>query len=368
MKIGVYTICKDEEKHVDQFMDSVRDADYITIADTGSTDRTVDRLKTRAIMLGKGWRQFAVHDISINPWRFDTARNVALSLAPTDIDVCIRLDMDEVLDPGWRKALEAAWNHPELTQLWYTFNHAPGYSFHANYIHARQGFVWRGMDHEGLYRATGLRGMTNFAKGLSITHHQDRSKPRTAILGRLETQVAEDKRARTLYYLGREYFYYNHSQKCVDTFMEYLKQPDAVWEPERMDSMSMVAESYFKLGNIGKAIDWYHRAIAEYNTREPMLGLAKLLAKVNNKAMAFGLVQQALRANNKLTNIFVKTWAWNDEPYILATQLANDLGLPTLAAEFASKMSAKPTRPAATESSATGPDLDMLPVDILSAA
>ena len=43
-----------------------------------------------------------------DPWRFDVARNHALSLIPDDVDLCISLDLDEVMVPGWRAALEAS--------------------------------------------------------------------------------------------------------------------------------------------------------------------------------------------------------------------------------------------------------------------
>ena len=42
MKIAVYAISKNEEQFVNRFCDSAKDADIILIADTGSTDRTVE--------------------------------------------------------------------------------------------------------------------------------------------------------------------------------------------------------------------------------------------------------------------------------------------------------------------------------------
>ena len=41
MKIAVYAISKNEEKFVERFCDSAKNADVILIADTGSTDNTV---------------------------------------------------------------------------------------------------------------------------------------------------------------------------------------------------------------------------------------------------------------------------------------------------------------------------------------
>ena len=97
MKIAVYTVALNEEQFVKRWYESAKDADYLLIADTGSTDKT----KEIASELG-----IEVHSISVAPWRFDDARNSALSLIPSDIDYCISLDMDEVLSEGWREELE----------------------------------------------------------------------------------------------------------------------------------------------------------------------------------------------------------------------------------------------------------------------
>ena len=40
MKIAVYTIALNEEKFVERWYESAKDADYLMIADTGSTDKT----------------------------------------------------------------------------------------------------------------------------------------------------------------------------------------------------------------------------------------------------------------------------------------------------------------------------------------
>ena len=44
-KIAVYAICKNESAFVKRFYDSVKDADYIVVLDTGSEDETYEEWK-----------------------------------------------------------------------------------------------------------------------------------------------------------------------------------------------------------------------------------------------------------------------------------------------------------------------------------
>ena len=107
MKICVYAIAKNEEQFVDRWMDSMREADWVCVLDTGSTDRTVEKLADRGAVV----RQEAV-----SPWRFDAARNRSMELIPPDTDICVCTDLDEVFRPGWRNLLENAWE-PGAEQL-----------------------------------------------------------------------------------------------------------------------------------------------------------------------------------------------------------------------------------------------------------
>src|SRR5215467_10713693 len=107
MKIAVYAIAKNEAKHVERFVRSCDGADVVLVADTGSTDATRQLLTESAA---------ATIDLNIRPWRFDDARNAALALVPPDIDICVSLDLDEVLTAGWRARIEAAWS-PGTTRL-----------------------------------------------------------------------------------------------------------------------------------------------------------------------------------------------------------------------------------------------------------
>ena len=53
-------------------------------------------------------------------WLARVARNLSLELVPADADVCLSIDLDEVLVPGWRAIVERAWT-PGTTHLTYRY-------------------------------------------------------------------------------------------------------------------------------------------------------------------------------------------------------------------------------------------------------
>ncbi len=167
MKVAVYTIALNEEHFVQSWFDSAKDADYLLIADTGSTDKTVEKAKSLGIVC---------HTISVKPWRFDDARNVSLALIPDDIDYCIALVMDEVLQPGWREELESAhtqkWTRPRYQYTWsWNPDGSPGLVYGGDKIHARHGYRWKHPVHEVITpdRIAETQGWVK----LEIHHHPD---------------------------------------------------------------------------------------------------------------------------------------------------------------------------------------------------
>ena len=143
MKIAVYSIALNEAKFAERWAESAAEADYCVVADTGSTDDTVALLRCKGV---------DVHAISIKPWRFDRAREANLALVPADADVAICLDLDEVLLPGWRAALEQAWA-PGATRLrhpfvWNWTADGQPLKTYGHRIHARHAYYWRYPIHE----------------------------------------------------------------------------------------------------------------------------------------------------------------------------------------------------------------------------
>ena len=75
MKIVVYAICKNESKFIKRWYDSMKEADSIYVLDTGSTDDSVKILKSLGVN---------VKTHKFKSFRFDEARNMALSMTPDD--------------------------------------------------------------------------------------------------------------------------------------------------------------------------------------------------------------------------------------------------------------------------------------------
>lgn len=315
-KICVYAICKNEEKFVDRWVDSMQEADLIVVTDTGSDDRTVEKLRRRGVI---------VHVEEIKPWRFDVARNASLNHVPEDVDICICTDMDETFEKGWRDHLENAWT-PETKMGKYIFNWSlkadgtPDVQIYYSKIHTRKDFMWSYPVHEWLTYLGTEPKTTTFLEGVVLNHYPDHTKSRGSYLPLLELAVQEDPWGdRVTYYLGREYMYKGAWLKCIETLKKHLALPTATWNQERCASMRWIAKSYFELGNIKDMYCWYYRAIAEApELREPYVECAQHAYRLADWPIVFFMVEEALKIKEKSKTYVNMGYAWDHTP--------NDLG------------------------------------------
>lgn len=219
MKIGIYAPALNEIDNVDSWYNSCKDADEIYVADTGSTDGTDVKLRNLGVK---------VTSISILPWRFDDAFNAAMNLLPSTVDVCIRLDLDERLTPGWKDALLRAWT-PGTTRLRYKYvwswkdQNVPGQYWWGDRIHSRVGYRWRGATHEGL--CARIPESECYTHELEI-HHFSKPKNKTNDLPLLLEAVVENPTdSRLKSYLAREYMYTGQYSLSANTYKEFLSMP-----------------------------------------------------------------------------------------------------------------------------------------------
>lgn len=319
MKIAVYAISKNEEQFVERFCQSAKEADYILIADTGSTDNTV-ALATKYGAL--------VRKIYVNPWRFDIARDTALCLVPEDIDICISLDLDEILENGWREEIESVWKE-NTTRLRYKFDWGCGLQFYSEKIHHRKGYHWHHPVHE--YPRPDLRTNEIYAHTdkLLISHHADVTKSRSQYLDLLKLAVTEDKECpRNSFYYARELVFYNKWIDGIVALKKYLENPKATWNNERCYAMRLLGKCYLSLNDLETAVEWYEKASKEApNTREPWYELSAIYYRKQDWQKCYTSAKKCLSIVNKELVYTHDPEVWGYRPHDLLAISAYYLGL-----------------------------------------
>ena len=318
MRVAVYAISKNEAHFVERFMASCADADCVVVADTGSTDDTAARLSARKAI---------VHHITIAPWRFDTARDVALALVPPDIDVCISLDLDEVLEPGWRAELECVWT-PETTRLRYLYEWGPGVQFFYEKIHARRGYHWHHPCHE--YPRPDGRVPEVWAETprLLVRHLPDPTKSRGQYLDLLKLSIEEDPACpRNAFYYARELTFYGRWDEAEVQLTRYLALPGATWHVERAYAMRLLGRASAHLKRPVEAVEWFERsALQAPGHREPWVDLAQFRHERGEWSQCYHAATQALAITEREPVYTADPKVWGAWPHDLAAFAAYQLG------------------------------------------
>jgi glycosyltransferase involved in cell wall biosynthesis len=315
MKIAVYTIALNEQQFVKRWYESAKEADYLLILDTGSTDGTPE--------IARDCYGVKVVNASIRPWRFDDARNTALACLPDDIDLCIALDMDEILIPGWREELEKipeGTTRPRYKYIWsWKDNGTEGLTYGGDKIHARYGYRWKHPVHETITAIT--PEIQNWC-ALEIHHHPDNTKSRSQYFPLLEQAMKESPNDdRTAFYYARELFFHGRLEEAATQFERHLNLPTAVWKPERAASMRYRA----KCGT--NAEYWFTLATLEApDRREPWIDLANYAYKQKDWSQVIRCCTRALTITEKPLEYLCDADAWGSLPHDLMSVALFNVG------------------------------------------
>lgn len=319
MKIAIYTIALNEAQFVKRWVSHNQDADHLIVCDTGSTDGTRDLLVQQNV---------TVHDICVSPWRFDQARNTALHLIPADVDVCVSVDMDECMAPGWRTALERAWQ-VGTTRLRYNYvwafhdNGDPKLSFWGDKCHARHNYVWRRPVHETVFSVTDSEQIVN-APDVHMWHKQDANKPRSQYMHLLEASHKEDPTcAQTMFWLAREHVYYKHTDQAIQLLKKYLDQYPTAWADERSEAHVLLARlmPHDRLHHLRMA------TLVAPHRRECWLALCEYFYQKSEWLNCYAAACECLRITDKSSTYLTDSEAWGAKPHDLAGVSAWHLGL-----------------------------------------
>lgn len=313
-KICVYAICKNESKFVNKWIESMKEADYIVVLDTGSTDNTVELLKNNPAVT-------RVESKIITPWRFDTARNESMKLIPEDTDICVCTDLDEIFEPGWANTLREIWK-PELKQVTYKYvwshdsNGNPDKIFTYNKIHCNKEHKWIYPVHEVCVNEKDEFGKMGidaqysvYSKDIILHHWQDLKKPRASYLDLLKMRFDENsKDPFSAYYLAREYKDHLYGADA----MYYFKLCDTLFEehgPEFKDIFCMhapaciaIADEALKNNNRPEAKSYYIKAAkADPSNLEAYLKLARIVFDEKNYQLTIDLINEGLTNQRERT-------------------------------------------------------------------
>lgn len=307
VRVAVYTISLNEEAFVERWYESAKDADVVLLADTGSTDRTVEIARSIGVQ---------VVEIAVVPWRFDDARNAALAAIPRDIDMCINLDVDEILAPGWRAPLEAAFaagiTRPRYRHIWsWNEDGSPGLELSHDRVHLRTNYRWRHPVHECLYPYA-IEEKSGWMDGFEIHHHPDPTKSRSQYLPLLALSVEEEPHSdRNVFYYGRELYFHGRYDEAAVQLKKHLSMPTARWAPERAASMRMIGRCIPQEAEL-----WYRMAIDQApGRREPYIDLAEFYFKNSDWTQCLAAAQGALAITEKLLDYQCEPIAWGAAPW-----------------------------------------------------
>ena len=315
MKVCVYAICKNEEKFVKRWYESMKEADEIFVLDTGSSDNTFEELKKLGVN---------VYQKEIVPWRFDVARNESLNLVPDYYDICVCTDLDEIFESGWREKLEKIWSDG-LTRLAYNYNwkldenNKPLVNFYIEKIHSRKNYKWKYPVHEVLEYVGDLNEKKQITNDITLNHYPDCKKSRSSYLKLLELSVKENPLDdRNMHYLGREYMYYKKWNKAIDTLIKHLSLESSTWKDERCASMRFISRCYQKLKRFDEAKFWLDKALQEAPyLREPYMERALLEYEFKNWNEVIKYCLLALKITNHSKTYINEIFCWDETVYDL---------------------------------------------------
>jgi hypothetical protein len=302
MRIGIYASARNEQINVEDWLKCVADADVVCVNDTGSTDATIAMFCKAPVRATQ---------YTPDPMYLVDSLNYTMDQLPDDIDVAIRLDLDERLQPGWREPIEALdWSTRMSARPWY--EHTDGTTWRHDRVHSRHGYKWRFPVHEELW-PDGEGEDRRIELNMVIEHHQDPDKDRSQVLGELKAAYeAEPDNPRWPYYYGRELMGRGHTRQAIDIL---LKAAEAdTFAEERSESWRLVGDCLVQSQPIQFVSDIPYRNSATIcpRRREGWVSLAILYREQERWAECLAATEMAL-------SITQRSWypnhpfAWDDD-------------------------------------------------------
>lgn len=179
-KVCVYTICKNEEQHVERWYETVKTADAVCVIDTGSTDDTWNKL------LACGDNMYIDTYSYEGDFNFADARNFSLDKAryvckhidETATWVFVTLDFDEFVEPGAIEKIKSSWDNNYDTMTLHCMEQGVDV-VKDHKIHSSADWKWHRRVHELIKLDNKKRKEWNIGESnIQCEHEQDLTKHR----------------------------------------------------------------------------------------------------------------------------------------------------------------------------------------------
>lgn len=311
MKVVVYAICKNEEAHIKRWYESMKEADEIYVLDTGSSDNSVNLLKSLGVN---------VKEKKYEVFNFDVARNDALEMVPENVNICVSTDLDEVFTKGWRRELERIWKS-DTDRVKYNLNFSFNsenegvMSYYISKIHTRKNYKWVNSIHEVLVFTLDRTENVIESDKININHYPDREKNRDFYLDLLIKEVENNPSdERNLHYLGREYMYKREFNKSIDTLIKHYNI--ATWNEEKASSCRYISYCYVNMKRPLEVEMWIKKSIEIMpEVREGYVLLGMLYYEEKRYLESIEEMLKASSIKDKSTTYINEEYAWNENIY-----------------------------------------------------
>jgi glycosyltransferase involved in cell wall biosynthesis len=308
-RYAVYGIYKNEEKFIERFLASVREADEIVLCDTGTTDRTNEIIAD--FQQRNPEVNLSTYSISVQPWRFDDAYNAALALVGGDIDLCINMGMDEMLMENWRSVLDVRWDI-RYTRYYHKFQTDWGNGSVSRHNHDRPhvrcGYIWRLPVHEILEYSGEERTCWNH--DFWIYHAPDTKKARSSYMSLMEISAKERPDVwKTWGFLAGEYMAarrYDDALAAVDKAMALPPSDKGHLNKLKFFIYRALKKTELALLHIDSAIAMMP------GRREPYVEKARYLSSLGRHGEAYFAMRQAARQTREVIDYHHNAGCWGE--------------------------------------------------------
>jgi len=257
-----------EEKNIPRLIESLKDCEEIIIADGGSSDKTVELAKSlSATVYFRNDKKYTPTQEDIDKFtkqfgyipRFTTESSF-MNASEIRNEVVTHAKNDWIFFPDADEFV--TWDFFEIQKITEQCD-----QIECKLIHSRDGKYWNNISKLYNKKACSWGGKIHeVISGGRIIHsdamkidHYPNSKQGN-VWAALEYNVLKDGDARSVFYLGREYYYYKEYQKSLDMFNRYMKV--AWWRPEIAEAWLFMAKCCWEIQRGDDARQYCLKAIS----------------------------------------------------------------------------------------------------------